>query len=157
MERRTFLRASALGSMVAAAAVGRAQGIEDEIRLFVRADDIGSCHAANVACIKSFSEGVARTVEVRVPCPWFTEAVEVLDAHPAYDVGVHLTPTSEWTNFKWRPLTHCPSLVDEQGNFFPMVWPNPDIGPHCSIREAEPEIGEVERKLCAQLDRPVRS
>lgn len=124
----------------------------DEIRLIVRADDIGSSHAANIACIKSYREGVARSVEVMVPCPWFNEAVAMLDANPGYDVGVHLTLTSEWTNVKWRPLTHCPSLVDEAGNFFAMVWPNENIGANCSIKEANPDIAEVERELRAQIE-----
>lgn len=131
-------------------------GAVDEIRLIVRADDIGSSHAANVACIKSYRQGVARSVEVMVPCPWFNEAVEMLNANPGYDVGVHLTLTSEWTNVKWRPLTHCPSLVDEAGNFFPMVWPNKNIGPNCSIKEANPKIEEVERELRAQIELAVK-
>ena len=155
MERRTFLQA-AVALPMAAAANSRAWGAEDGIRLIVRADDIGSSHAANVACIKCYRQGVARSVEVMVPCPWFNEAVEMLDANPAYDVGVHLTLTSEWTNLKWRPMTHCPSLVDDQGNFYAMVWPNPNIGPDCSIREANPKIEEVERELRAQIELAVR-
>ena len=155
MERRTFLQA-AVALPMAAAANSRAWGAEDGIRLIVRADDIGSSHAANVACIKCYRQGVARSVEVMVPCPWFNEAVEMLDANPAYDVGVHLTLTSEWTNLKWRPITHCPSLVDDQGNFYAMVWPNPNIGPDCSIREANPKIEEVERELRAQIELAVR-
>ena len=155
MERRTFLQA-AVALPMAAAANGRAWGAEDGIRLIVRADDIGSSHAANVACIKCYRQGVARSVEVMVPCPWFNEAVEMLNANPAYDVGVHLTLTSEWTNLKWRPMTHCPSLVDDQGNFYAMVWPNPNIGPGCSIREANPKIEEVERELRAQIELAVR-
>jgi chitin disaccharide deacetylase len=151
MERRMFLRMAAVLPF-AAVTTGKVQGAQGEIRLIVRADDIGSCHAANVACIEVYRRGVARSVEVMVPCPWFNEAVEMLNANPGYDVGVHLTLTSEWTNFKWRPLTHCPSLVDEQGNFYPMVWPNPNIGPNCSIREANPRIGEVERELRAQIE-----
>ena len=35
-----------------------------EIKLVVRADDIGSCHAANLACIQCFQKGIARSVEV---------------------------------------------------------------------------------------------
>ncbi|MHC4695008.1 MAG: ChbG/HpnK family deacetylase, partial [Planctomycetota bacterium] len=38
-----------------------------EIRLIVRGDDIGSCHAANVACIQSYRQGIMRAVEVMVP------------------------------------------------------------------------------------------
>ena len=53
-------------------------------------------------------------------------------------------------------LTHCPSLVEEQGNFYPMVWPNANIGPDCSIREADPKIEEVEQELRAQIELAVR-
>ena len=123
-----------------------------QIELIVRADDIGSSHAANIACIKSFRDGIARSVEVMVPCPWFNEAVEMLNANGGYDVGIHLTLTSEWTHVKWRPLTNCPSLVDEQGNFYAMVGPNKDIGPNCSILEAKPKIDEVEQELRAQIE-----
>jgi chitin disaccharide deacetylase len=155
MKRRTFLQAAV--ALPLTAAVGRAQAAEVDTRLIVRADDIGSSHAANVACIRSYLEGVARSVEVMVPCPWFNEAVELLNANPAYDVGVHLTLTSEWSNFKWRPLTHCPSLVDDRGNFYAMVWPNADIGPNYSIREANPKIDEVERELRAQIELALRT
>ncbi len=156
MERSIVLSAIAALIIMPGLICTGAQGEGDGIRLIVRADDIGSSHAANVACIKSFREGVARSVEVMVPCPWFNEAVEMLNANPGYDVGVHLTLTSEWTNVKWRPLTHCPSLVDEQGNFYPMVWPNANIGPKCSIREADPKIDEVERELRAQIELAVK-
>jgi len=53
-----------------------------EIRLIVRADDIGSSHAANLACIESYRKGIARSVEVMVPCPWFNEAVKMLEETP---------------------------------------------------------------------------
>ncbi|HPD45485.1 MAG TPA: polysaccharide deacetylase family protein [Anaerohalosphaeraceae bacterium] len=156
MERRMLLQAAVALIAALGTICGVAQAQGNAIRLIVRADDIGSSHAANVACIKSYREGVARSVEVMVPCPWFNEAVEMLNANPGYDVGVHLTLTSEWTNLKWRPLTHCPSLVEEQGNFYPMVWPNANIGPDCSIREADPKIEEVEQELRAQIELAVR-
>ena len=35
--------------------------------LIVRGDDIGSSHAANVACIQCYREGIVRSVEVMVP------------------------------------------------------------------------------------------
>jgi len=40
----------------------------DEIQLLIRADDIGSFHAANVACIESYQNGIARSVELMAPC-----------------------------------------------------------------------------------------
>ncbi len=96
---------------------------QDEIRLIIRGDDIGSTHAANLGCIKSYQEGIMRSVEIMVPCAWFPEAVRMLNENPGLDVGVHLTFTSEWDNVKWRPLTNAPGITDDQGFFFPVIWP----------------------------------
>ncbi|MBN2137303.1 MAG: polysaccharide deacetylase family protein [Sedimentisphaerales bacterium] len=127
-----------------------------KIRLLVRADDIGSSHAANVACIKSCREGIARSVEVMVPCPWFNEAVKLLNENPGIDVGVHLTLTSEWENCKWGPVTHAPSLVDEQGHFFPTTRQRSDFPPNTGFLEAGPKIEEVEKELRAQIELAVK-
>ena len=122
------------------------------IKLVVRADDIGSCHTANVACIQCFREGIARSVEVMVPCPWFNEAAKMLRENPGYDVGVHLTLTSEWENYKWGPLTQSASLVDAQGNFYPMTSQRPDFPPKTGFLECGWKIGEVEKELRAQIE-----
>jgi predicted glycoside hydrolase/deacetylase ChbG (UPF0249 family) len=122
------------------------------IKLVVRADDIGSCHAANLACIKCFQEGIARSVEVMAPCPWFNEAAKMLRENPSLDVGVHLTLTSEWENYKWGPITQAPSLVDEQGHFFPMTSQRPDFPPGTGFLEAKWKMEEVEKELRAQIE-----
>jgi chitin disaccharide deacetylase len=124
---------------------------QDPIRLIVRADDIGSSQAANEAIILTCTKGIATSAEVMVPCAWFPEAVKLLKQHPAIDVGVHLTITSEWDNIKWRPLTHCPSLVDEDGYFYPMMWPNPNY-PGRSVMEVKPKLEEIEREFRAQIE-----
>ena len=90
---------------------------EQPIHLLVRADDIGFSHAANMACIDVFKHGICRSVELMAPGPWFPEAVRLLQANPAYDVGVHLTMTSEWDNLKWRPISEARSIVTEDGYF----------------------------------------
>lgn len=131
---------------------GRSGGAEGPIRLLVRGDDIGSSHAANVACIESYRRGIVRSVEVMVPCAWFPEAVKMLREHPDLDVGVHLTLTSEWEGVKWRPLTHAPSLVDEDGYFFPMIWPNDRFPPERTLRGQEWRLEEIERELRAQIE-----
>ena len=122
------------------------------IRLIVRGDDIGSSHAANVACIRCYREGIVRSVEVMVPAPWFNEAVEMLRENPGLDVGVHLTLTSEWENVKWGPLTEAASLVDGQGHFFPTTGQRRDFPPNTSFLEAGPKIEEVQRELRAQIE-----
>jgi predicted glycoside hydrolase/deacetylase ChbG (UPF0249 family) len=124
----------------------------EAIILLVRADDIGSSHAANLACIEAFRNGIAKSVEVMVPCAWFPEAVRLLRENPTLDVGVHLTLTSEWENMKWGPVTCSPSLTDSQGYFFPMVWKNKDFPPAASIQEAAWKIEDIERELRGQIE-----
>jgi len=125
---------------------------DKNIRLLVRADDIGSFHAANIGCIKSYREGIARSVEIMVPCPWYPEAVKMLNENPGYDVGVHLVMTSEWENMKWRPLTGISSITDEDGYFYPMVWPNEDFPPSEAFRESGWHFKDVENELRAQIE-----
>lgn len=146
------------GLLCAGSAICEAKGKDPagQIRLIVRADDIGSSHAANLACIKSYSEGIARSVEVMVPAPWFNEAVKMLKKTPDLDVGVHLTLTSEWEHFKWGPITEAPSLVDEQGHFFPMTRQRSDFPPDTGFLDAGPKIEEVEKELRAQIELAVK-
>jgi predicted glycoside hydrolase/deacetylase ChbG (UPF0249 family) len=123
-----------------------------DIKLIVRGDDIGSSHAANVACIRAYNQGIERSVELMVPCPWLPEAIALLNENPGLDVGIHLTLTSEWSAMKWRPLSGPSSLVDADGFFFPMVWPNPNMPPRTSLREAPWRLADVERELRAQIE-----
>ncbi|HET6557070.1 MAG TPA: polysaccharide deacetylase family protein [Prolixibacteraceae bacterium] len=102
---------------VLAALTLSASAQNNKIRLLVRSDDMGSSHAANRSCVKVFTKGISRSVEVMVPCPWFMEAAQMLQANPGIDVGVHLTLTSEWDGIKWGPITPSPSLADADGNF----------------------------------------
>ena len=81
--------------------------------LIIRADDMGSFRAANIACIEGYKNGIETSIEVMAVTPWFPEAAKLLRENPGVDVGLHLTITSEWDNIKWRPLTHCPSLENK--------------------------------------------
>jgi predicted glycoside hydrolase/deacetylase ChbG (UPF0249 family) len=125
---------------------------EADVRFVVRADDMGSSHAANVACIQAYREGIARTVEVMVPCPWFNEAVEMLKENPKLDVGVHLTLTSEWESYKWGPVTASPSLTDKQGHFYPTTSQRPNFPPGTGFLNAKLNLAEVEKELRAQIE-----
>ena len=122
------------------------------IRLIIRGDDIGSCHAANVACIQAYKEGVMRSVELMVPCAWFPEAVKMLNENPGLDVGVHVTLTSEWDNIKWRPLTSAPSLTDADGYFYPTIWRRKGAPAGTALLEAKWKIEEVEKEIRAQIE-----
>ena len=121
--------------------------------LVIRIDDLGSSHSANAACIDTYKNGIATSVEVMPVCSWFPEAVKMLRDNPGLDVGVHITLTSEWENVKWRPLTHCPSLVDPDGYFYPMMGEN-SAYPGCSVKEhmAQMSIQEIEQEIRAQIE-----
>jgi len=124
----------------------------DGILLIVRGDDIGMAQAINAACIQCYREGIERSVEIVVPGPWFLDAVRLLKEHPGLDVGVHLTLTSEWDGVKWRPLTAAPSLVDENGYFYPTTSQRPGTAKASSFLGGKPRVDEVERELRAQIE-----
>jgi predicted glycoside hydrolase/deacetylase ChbG (UPF0249 family) len=122
------------------------------ISLIIRGDDIGSCHAANEACIRSYKEGIMTSVELMVPCSWFPEAVKLLNENPGLDVGIHLVLNSEWDNYKWRPLTWAPSLTDADGYFYPTIWPRKNMPAGTALKDADWKIEEIERELRAQIE-----
>jgi predicted glycoside hydrolase/deacetylase ChbG (UPF0249 family) len=124
---------------------------ENGIYLIVRADDMASFHDANVACIKACKEGIARSVEIMVPCPWFPEAVKMLNENPSIDVGIHLVLTSEWDGVRWRPLTDVPSLVDKDGYFYQFIWGGNDTSANNYLLKANWKIEEIEKELRAQI------
>lgn len=113
-----------------------------EIKLIVRADDFGMCHAVNDGILRAFTEGIVTQASVMVPCPWFTEAAAMARAH-AIPVGVHQTLTCEWDFLRWRPLTDGPSLTGPDGTFLR------------SVAEARDAIGHAEavEELLAQIGR----
>ncbi len=138
-------------------AIGQKPESSGDIRLLVRSDDMGMAHAVNIACLRTVTDGIARSIEVIVPSPWFLEAAAMLNEHPEIDVGVHLDLTSEWSGVKWGPvLKDVPSLVDENGHFHPTTnqfrnWPR-----STGIAESGWKIEEVERELRAQIEMALR-
>ena len=120
-------------------------------RLIVRGDDMGFSHSGNEAIVKTFKEGVETSIEIIVPSPWFPEAVKMLAENPNVDVGVHIALTSEWDNVKYRPVSYCPSLTDEDGYFFPFIYPNENY-PDRALLQHRWKIEDVEKELRAQIE-----
>lgn len=142
------LTVAAVPSVPTAASI---PGVE-EIRVVFKADDMGAAHAVNAGTIEAYKNGVITSTDVIVPGPWFLEAAKLLKENLGLDVGVHLCLTSEWEDFKWRPLTAGKSFVDKDGYFFPMVWPNKNFPAGSFLIEAKPDIAEIERELRAQIE-----
>ena len=138
--------------LLAVAGIAQAADAQGEIRLIVRADDMGVTQSGNEACIQAYRNGIVRSTEVIVPGAWFLDAVKLLNENPGLDVGVHLVLTSEWERCKWRPLTLAPSLADKDGYFRPMNSQRKDFPPDTGFLEANPKLDEVERELRAQIE-----
>ncbi|MDZ4697617.1 MAG: ChbG/HpnK family deacetylase [Deltaproteobacteria bacterium] len=122
------------------------------IRFLIRGDDMAASHGINVGHIEAYRNGIMRSAEVIVPGPWLPETIKLLKENPGIDVGIHLALTSEWTNVKWRPLTWAPSIVDEDGFFFPMIWPNDNYPKSKALHEAKFDLKEIEAELRAQIE-----
>ena len=114
--------------------------------LMIHADDVGMCHSVNVATINAMEKGVVSSASIMVPCPWFPEIAQYCRAHPEKDFGLHLTLTSEWSLYRWRPVTpidQVPGLLDKEG----FMW-------HSEVQTAQnAKPAEVEKEIRAQIDR----
>lgn len=118
---------------------------------------MGFSHAANEAIIECYQKGIMTTVEIMPVTPWFPEVVKLCNENPGLDVGIHLALTSEWTNIKWRPLTTAPSLTDENGYFYPMIWPNDNYGDAYALSRQDWQLVEVEKEIRAQIELALKS
>ncbi len=110
------------------------------------ADDIGMCYEANQAAQRALSQGAYRSASCMVPAPWFNEMAAWCVEHPEYDVGLHLTLTSEWKYYRWGPITpreKVRGLVDPFGYLYRDV--------RGVALSARPE--EVGTEIRAQLER----
>lgn len=121
--------------------------------LIIHADDLGMSHSKNIATVEAMREGVVTSASVMMPTPWVSEALELSQAHPELDLGVHLTLTAEWKHYKWGPLLGAddvPTLVTTEGVFHDNV---PDFAAAASVAEVEAEIREqIERALEVGFD-----
>jgi hypothetical protein len=121
---------------------------QSQINLIIHADDIGMCHSANKTSIEAYEKGVVSSGSLMVLCPWFMEAAAYFRNHPEFDVGVHVTLTSEWQFYKWSPVApkeKVPGLVGKDGF---MYRTSDEVVEHTSGREVETEIrAQIERAL----------
>jgi predicted glycoside hydrolase/deacetylase ChbG (UPF0249 family) len=114
--------------------------------LIIHADDLGMNHSVNRAIFEALEKGWITSASILVPCPWFPEVARWSKQHPQADLGIHLALTSEWTDFRWGPVSpkdQVPSLLDAQG-YLPLD--TPEVG-----RDAK--MSEVKAELHAQVDR----
>jgi len=104
-------------------------------------DDLAMCHGANRAFLDLARAGLVTSGSVMVPCPWFREIAEAASGDAALDLGVHLTLTSEWRHYRWRPISttsRASGLIDGEGYFWRDVA---SLRAHLVPEAAEPSCG----------------
>ena len=114
--------------------------------LVIHADDLGMSHSVNRATFEALEKGWITSSSILVPCPWFAEVVRFAREHPDADLGIHLAVNSEWTGFRWGPVSPVDavrSLLDKDG-YLPLEET-------AVVANARPD--QVDRELRAQIDR----
>lgn len=114
--------------------------------LIVNADDCGMCAAANQAIFELLEGGFLKSTTIMMPCAYAEEAVQYSIAHPEFAMGIHLTMTAEWADWRWKSLSGGKSLHDEEG----YMW-------HESIDVSKnAKLDELEAEIRAQVDKALR-
>lgn len=120
----------------------------DSKLLIVHADDLAVAHSVDTASFDALDKNGVTSASIMVPCPWLNEVAAYAKTHPNADLGLHLTLTSEWKNYRWGPVESkdkVASLLDPSG----YLWP--ETGPAAQNIKAE----EAEREIRAQLERAI--
>ncbi len=125
------------------ASTAAALGLDDRTRaVLLTADDLGLCHAANVATYEAFAHGGVTSASLLMPAPWAREAQVHYRGEP---IGVQLAITAEHPFYHWGSITSAPSLFGGDGGFAASVA---DALDHA-------DVDEVRRELRAQVERAV--
>ena len=108
----------------------RRLGFADDDRVVVlHADDIGMCQASITAWQRALDFGLLSSAATMVPCPWFHGTAQLCRERAGdsrLDMGVHLTLTSEWKNYRWGPIRSrnpATGLLDGDGLFHRLAEP----------------------------------
>lgn len=116
--------------------------------LIIHADDLGMSHSVNEASFEAMTKGAVNSASVMMPTPWVPEAVAFAKTYPELDLGLHLTLTSEWTNYRWGPTGRdsVAGLLDADHY----------LHGECRPMAAKATVAEVERELRAQVEQALR-
>jgi predicted glycoside hydrolase/deacetylase ChbG (UPF0249 family) len=97
-------------------------GYSNEDRLvIIHTDDIGMCHASLQAYSELVNNGLISSAATMVPCSWFPHVALFCRQNINTDMGVHLTLTSEWDNYRWSPISTSQvesGMIDNEGYFY---------------------------------------
>lgn len=146
--RRQFLAtlAAPLAAQTPTRTTAERLGRGDAKLLMVHADDAGMCHSVNLATKEALLSGAIQSASIMMPCSWVPEIAETARQNPTLDFGLHLTLTSEWKYYRWRPVAppeKVKGLFDTEG----YIWRD-EVS---TAKHASP--AEIEIEILAQIER----
>ena len=97
---------------------------KDDKLLIIHADDIGLSNSVNQASFKALKNGYVNSGSIMMPCDYISDVGKFAIENPSIDLGLHLTVTSEWRDYKWNGVLQpikTPSLINKKGELFKNV------------------------------------
>jgi predicted glycoside hydrolase/deacetylase ChbG (UPF0249 family) len=111
--------------------------------LILHFDDLGVTRSANAAVRAARDSGLVVSGSVIVPGRFFQEVAAYARAHPDFDLGIHVSLTSEFPGYRWGPVSPKSSVASllAGDSLFRREWTDTS-----TIRWQD-----VERELVAQI------
>ena len=113
--------------------------------LIIHGDDIGVSHSVNIASFDGYKNNAINSGSAMIPSPWIKEVAAFHKKNPNYDIGLHLTLTAEWKNYKWDGVSSSNEITSLLNTDFEFYDNTSDVN-----KNADPE--EVRKELQAQID-----
>ncbi|MHA2281418.1 MAG: polysaccharide deacetylase family protein [Promethearchaeota archaeon] len=116
-----------------------------DIVVITHIDDMAMSHSANMASFECLDFGIAKCGSAITVSGWLMEVAKICQENKKYDVGVHLTMTSEYDTYRWRPL----STTDQESGLFDSegyLWK----ASQDAVYNVKPKAAELEMQ--AQID-----
>ena len=113
--------------------------------LIIHADDLGLCESVNSATFESFKNRAISSASVMMTTDEINEVASFSNTNQNYDMGIHLTVTSEWKLHKWGGILNnedIPSILNKKDHLY---WNKRKF-------TKNGKLDEIRKELQAQID-----
>jgi len=126
--------------------ISKALGFEPTDKLLIiHADDVGLCKSVNSATFESFKNKSISSAAVMLTTSEIDEAARFSIDNPNFDMGIHLTVTSEWKNHKWGGVLKNDDIGSILNSNNHLYWNKRKF-------TKNGKLNEIRKELQAQID-----